>query len=366
MQTCSQCSKPLPPDAQFCVECGKAVAALGVSLTCPQCKTSLPTDARFCTECGYNLTAAPPAPEKPATAAWSIPPAPARTQATAPASTPWLRYGGLSALGILGVLLLWKGIAGQPTTSSSSALPVRLDSTPAVPGPDLAQLADTWSVDPSDPAFVSDSREKNELILHQQGAEVSGHGPEHTPFRFWVEGSNLVGEASDPEGKSYKVTWEWVEPGQKARLSLRADGGKGDTVTLRRGPASLKVPPSPAASSVSEVILFQVDQDLNGDRTQESARVVALDHNPEPNSSSRKVLRIYGSDGRLQFQSEPFEEPFRTDLDSTAEKSEEKAGLRLLVGTSYPRIRLIFATRSGNFVDFQFNGKEYVLAEIGD
>ena len=70
--------------------------------------------------------------------------------------------------------------------------------------------------------------------------------------------------------------------------------------------------------------------------------------------------------GTLQFDSEPFEEHFHTDLDSIAESADQKSGLHVLVGSKYPRIRLIFATRSGNFVDFQFDGRNYVVAEFGD
>ena len=125
-------------------------------------------------------------------------------------------------------------------------------------------------------------------------------------------------------------------------------------------------PPTPSPTPLAEVVLYQLERDLNGDGQPESARVIALDRNPEPNSDSRKVLQILNSNGALQFASEPFEEPFHTDLDSIAESADQKSGLHVLEGSKYPRIRLIFATRSGNFVDFQFDGHNYVVAEFGD
>lgn len=136
-------------------------------------------------------------------------------------------------------------------------------------------------------------------------------------------------------------------------------------------PASLEPdtpvsPTTPSPTPPADVVLYQLERDLNGDRQPESARVVALDRNPEPNSDSRKVLQILDGNGALQFASEPFEEPFHTDLDSIAENADQKCGLHVLEGSTYPRIRLIFAPRSGNFVDFQFDGHTYVVAEIGD
>jgi hypothetical protein len=207
---------------------------------------------------------------------------------------------------------------------------------------------------------VADSKPQNELILHTQGQEISGHGPENTPLRFWAEGDKIVGELRDPDGNLHKIAWEWIETGQTARLRVRDQGGQDKSLLLRRGPVAL------AQTTTPECILYQMNHDLNGDGQSESAQIVALDNNPEPNAASRKVLRIQDAHGSLQFESEPFEEPFHTDIDSVAESAQEKAGLHLLPGSPFPRIRLIFASHSGNFVDFHFNGKEYVLAEIGD
>lgn len=113
-------------------------------------------------------------------------------------------------------------------------------------------------------------------------------------------------------------------------------------------------------------ILYRVQEDLDGDGNLETAQVVALDGNPQPNSNSRKVLRIYAMGGRMSFESEAFEEPFHTDLDHLAEKPEEKAGLWVVKGEGYPRLRMIFATRSGNYVDYRFDGQNYDLAGMGD
>ncbi|MBT9584547.1 zinc ribbon domain-containing protein [bacterium] len=123
---------------------------------------------------------------------------------------------------------------------------------------------------------------------------------------------------------------------------------------------------TPSPTPPADVVLYHLERDLNGDQQPESARVVALDRNPEPNSDSRKVLQILDGNGVLQFASEAFEEPFHTDLDEIAESADQKSGLHVLEGSKYPRIRLIFAPRSGNFVDFQFDGLHYVVAEFGD
>ncbi len=83
--------------------------------------------------------------------------------------------------------------------------------------------------------------------------------------------------------------------------------------------------------------------------------------------TARKQFQILSGQGDLRFVSEPFEEPFHTDMDDLAESPEGKAGPHILAGSSeYPRIRLIFTARSGNFVDFHFNGQQFELAEIGD
>lgn len=126
-------------------------------------------------------------------------------------------------------------------------------------------------------------------------------------------------------------------------------------------------PEVPPATTPSLTVLYESEHDLDGDGREERVRVISLEANAEPNSASRKQLQILSPEGDLRFVSEPFEEPFHTDLDELAESTEGKAGLHILPGTSeYPRIRLIFAARSGNFVDFRFNGQQFELAEFGD
>lgn len=351
MLTCLKCSRPIPSDARFCVECGQPVATPKAGLTCPKCQASLPEGSNFCIACGHNLQASSPISTAP----------PSKTSRRGS----WGRYMGLGMVGLVGALLIGRGMLGPrsatPTPGvSASVSPISTPTSQAVAVADLGQLVDTWSVDPDDPAFIANSKEANELILERQGTEVRGQGPDNTPFRFWAEGDKIVGEARDPGGKLHSIDWVWVEAGQKARLQVPAEG---ESLLLRRGPVTIATPtPTPPET----VILYQADQDLNGDQQAESVQVIALDNNPDANAPSKKILRIYGADGSLQFASETFEEPFHTDLDSLAESPEEKAGLRILPGSKYPRIRLIFATRSGNFVDFQFDGRNYVLAEVGD
>jgi membrane protease subunit (stomatin/prohibitin family) len=47
---CSQCGKPVTPDAKFCAECGTPQQA-----TCPKCGKVNASDSHFCQECGEKL-----------------------------------------------------------------------------------------------------------------------------------------------------------------------------------------------------------------------------------------------------------------------------------------------------------------------
>jgi class 3 adenylate cyclase/tetratricopeptide (TPR) repeat protein len=60
--TCSQCSRPAPPDAKFCPECGARLAT-----ACPACGVENAPGSKFCKECGRALgrAAGPPAPSSP-------------------------------------------------------------------------------------------------------------------------------------------------------------------------------------------------------------------------------------------------------------------------------------------------------------
>lgn len=370
MALCTRCSQPLPPDGRFCVHCGQPAEVSSLP-SCSGCHRPLTEGSRFCVHCGQArqpvapVAPVPPAPltSPPETSPKPIPVVGApltHAPAPAPHAFPWSRLvtAGLMAASL--VLGYWKfphGPAPTPSpTPTATATPTVIKS-PLPAGPDLGELADTWSVDPGDPAYQAGQKEANELVLHRRGDEVSGHGPENSPFRFWVQDGRIVGEARDPEGKLHQLRWEWSQPGEKARLSVSGEG-EGRTLTLRRGPApAAKAPPRP---------LYHAQADLNGDGQPESVEVVVLDGNPTPNSASTKVLKILSADGKLLFQSERFEEPFHTDLDHLAESPEQTSGLHIVAGRPYPRIRLIFATRSGNFVDFHYDGRGYSLAEVGD
>lgn len=70
---CPNCNAQLPDDAQFCIECGKAVSPASTGATvklagpawdvaCPHCGAANPTVARFCINCGGALPGAPPPP----------------------------------------------------------------------------------------------------------------------------------------------------------------------------------------------------------------------------------------------------------------------------------------------------------------
>ena len=339
MATCSKCSQSMPEDSLFCIHCGQPVTnSAPLVLTCPKCGVQLPEGSRFCVACGCDLRAPAPIPR------------------TGLSKRLILAVGTALAVLSVAAYTFWAG-SRPPTIASASPSSVPGTSLAVL---DLGDMGDIWSVDPADPGYTSGSKQENELILRVQGQEIVGTGPDATPFRFWAEGGTIAGEARDPSGKLHKLRWEWLEPGKKARLHLVGDG-ENSSLVFRRGPAA---EPTPARTELPA--LYELQSDFNGDGSPERAMVVALDHNPEPNAPSRKALRIFDGAGALQFESAPFEEPFHTDLDSTAEQDGEKAGLHLVPAKRFPRIRLIFASRSGNFVDFQFDGQHYVLAEMGD
>jgi len=95
------------------------------------------------------------------------------------------------------------------------------------------------------------------------------------------------------------------------------------TITLLKGPAP---EPSPTVSVARVPALYEKEADLNGAGQLERARV---------------------------------ESP---DLDNLAENAEQKAGLHIVPADPYPKIRLIFATASDNFADFQFDGHTCALS----
>ncbi len=49
---CESCGEANPKGSNFCLECGKPIAA-----TCASCGESLPAKARFCNACGEKVTA---------------------------------------------------------------------------------------------------------------------------------------------------------------------------------------------------------------------------------------------------------------------------------------------------------------------
>jgi membrane protease subunit (stomatin/prohibitin family) len=75
---CAKCSKPLPPDAKFCLECGEPVLSEHEMICpscgaktpkgkfclecgtptvrkCPECGTEIPSNGKFCLACGHKL-----------------------------------------------------------------------------------------------------------------------------------------------------------------------------------------------------------------------------------------------------------------------------------------------------------------------
>jgi hypothetical protein len=239
-----------------------------------------------------------------------------------------------------------------------------------------------WTVDPKDPLYSrSDS---NALVLHSDGSQLKGVGPEGAQLRFWEEGSAVVGEATDVDGKIWKMRWQWLEPGTRARMAV-TDGTESHEVTLIRPSAASDTawpaPPvvvktaTPAPVVVNaarpapagEPPLFEVRGDLNSDGAMETVRIVGMVPGAKANSDADKRLEILGIDGDVLFESKIFQAPFRTDLDDIAETPEQKAGLHILESSEgYPVVRVIFVCRSGDFFDLQFDGQAYVVVQYGN
>lgn len=176
-----------------------------------------------------------------------------------------------------------------------------------------------------------------------------------------------MGEALESGGKSWKMRWEWLEPGRRVRLALSDGQGQSQQASLIR-PTEL---PAPASSSTPTPgalpLLYEVTGDVNKDGRLEKIQVLGLDGQTQPDSDGNKQMLVLNSDSEVIFRSESFQEPFHLDSDVYAQKPEERAGVHILPQTSgYPIIRLVFASASGNFVDFKFNGAKFVLAEVGD
>lgn len=225
----------------------------------------------------------------------------------------------------------------------------------------LQLMIGLWSVDPSDPLYQAGRQQENELSLKAEGISIVGSGPDKSSLHFSWRDGQIVGEGKEPDGKTHRLRWQWILEGQKAKLSVTQQGRE-QSVTLIKG----QVQTVSARPSHASDCLYRKQADLNGDGSSETVEVIVLEDNLQPNAATPKVLKILSASGSLLFQSEKFEEPFRTDLDSIAEAPDQVCGLHLIAGNPYPRIRLIFTPRSGNFVDFGYDGKEFGLAGLGD
>ncbi|MFN8610666.1 MAG: hypothetical protein U0931_24205 [Vulcanimicrobiota bacterium] len=260
-------------------------------------------------------------------------------------------------------------------SSLPSATPPAWTATPAAsptsavaePQADLTLAEGEWTLDPRDPKYSESDR--GTFYLHREGPELRGKGPEDSSFRLWAEGAGLVGEASESGGKTWKMKWEWTVPGRSVRLLLSDSQGANQEAVLIR-PSDLPAASPTTTPDVTPApipVLYEVRGDLNGDGKPETVQVLGCDGQDRPDTDGHKQMRILSVDSETLFESETFQEPFHVDSDVYAQKTEERAGVHILSkGSGYPLIRLVFASASGNFVDFKFNGSRFVLAEIGD
>jgi hypothetical protein len=250
------------------------------------------------------------------------------------------------------------GGGSAPATPSASA---NAPGQPDGPSQNLLAAVGEWTVDPKDPLYSSS--DDNTLSLHREGSQLQGLGPEGAALRFWDQGSAIAGEAADVDGKIWNLRWEWLEPGARARMTV-SNGQDRHQVTLIRPSAALESASSPPSKGAS---LFEAHGDLNSDGALETVRVLGLSPAAEANSDVDKQIEIADAGGSVLFRSEVFQEPFRTDLDDMAENPDQKAGLHILQSAQgFPVIRVIFVCRSGNFVDFQFNGQTYEVVTTGN
>lgn len=142
-------------------------------------------------------------------------------------------------------------------------------------------------------------------------------------------------------------------------------------------PAAPPPPPEPPARDPDEVewgpqaeipvILFVDQGDVNGDGRVEQVQIVSSDGNGDPTSSTPRRFRVVDDAGKTLFQTDDFTEPFLLDLDHLADHPANRAGIHVVKGSGrWPDIRIVFASASGNFVVFRFDGSTYRAVEAGD
>lgn len=296
-------------------------------MKCTRCGRALDADSRFCEGCGAPVAPSPtpevqapappafrpelPAPPNPMLRSGgtsppqpaSAPPGPGRSRLVVPLAL--VGCGCLLVLFLAGGLGLWWWL-DRP---GGFEIPPRI----ATPGPS----PDTASPPDPSPASAPDSRE--------EPVPPSSDGP--------AEPDAIPLAGADPETGTPRTDPDEVEWGPQAGIP---------------------------------VILFEDQGDVNGDGRVEKVQIAASDGNGDPTTATPRRFRVVDESGLTLFQTDEFTEPFLPELDHLADQPWNRAGIHVVKGSGrWPEIRIVFASASGNFVVFRFDGSTYRAVETG-
>ncbi|MGI5843128.1 MAG: hypothetical protein ACOX9B_02970 [Candidatus Xenobium sp.] len=187
-----------------------------------------------------------------------------------------------------------------------------------------------------------------------------------------VELPKLAGLPSPPPSTGIQVAVASISPDD----STPSEDPTYPAQEVASEPSPPPSPPTPPAQGTDQVewgpkpeipvILFVDQADVNGDGRIEQVQIISSAGNSDPTVSAPRRFRVVDEAGKTLFQTEEFTEPFLVDLDELADHPANRAGIHVVKGSGrWPDIRIVFASASGNFVVFRFDGSTYQLVETG-
>ncbi len=165
----------------------------------------------------------------------------------------------------------------------------------------------------------------------------------------------------DPTEESPPPTAQQPTPEQDPPVADPSPTGTPD-----ENPDQVEWGPSQQKPAHADTVLFEDRGDLDGDGQEETVQIVAVDGNPNCTTRTPRKLQILRLDGTTAFQTDSFTEPFLPDLDHLADRPWNRAGVHVVAGKSrYPEVRLVFASASGNYVVFRYDGQTWQVVDAG-